>query len=225
MTNVLIVEDEQAIRRFLRAALEGDGLRVYEAETLQRGLLEAATRKPDLIILDLGLPDGDGIDFIRDLRQWSAIPVIVLSARSEESDKIAALDAGADDYLSKPFGIGYEYQNGRWIFYFHGARTGKKMRLLRKNPAVCIEMDGDHALLRADDPCDYSYAYTSVFATGLASILQTREEMRYGLDVIMRQTDPGKTFSYREDMMKAVCVVRIECDALTCRRHLATQSE
>lgn len=106
MTNVLIVEDEQAIRRFLRTALETDGLRVYEAETLQRGLLEAATRKPDLIILDLGLPDGDGIDFIRDLRQWSAIPVIVLSARSEESDKIAALDAGADDYLSKPFGIG-----------------------------------------------------------------------------------------------------------------------
>jgi len=106
VTNVLIVEDEQAIRRFLRSALEGDGLRVYEAETLQRGLLEAATRKPDLIILDLGLPDGDGTDFIRDLRQWSAIPVIVLSARSEESDKIAALDAGADDYLSKPFGIG-----------------------------------------------------------------------------------------------------------------------
>lgn len=106
MTNVLIVEDEQAIRRFLRTALEADGLRVYEAETLQRGLLDAATRKPDLIILDLGLPDGDGIDFIRDLRQWSAIPVIVLSARSEESNKIAALDAGADDYLSKPFGIG-----------------------------------------------------------------------------------------------------------------------
>ncbi|ENY3783600.1 two-component system response regulator KdpE [Citrobacter koseri] len=106
MTNVLIVEDEQAIRRFLRSALESDGLRVYEAETLSRGLLEAATRKPDLIILDLGLPDGDGIDFIRDLRQWSAIPVIVLSARSEESDKITALDAGADDYLSKPFGIG-----------------------------------------------------------------------------------------------------------------------
>jgi two-component system KDP operon response regulator KdpE len=106
VTNVLIVEDEQAIRRFLRTALEADGLRVYEAETLQRGLLEAATRKPDLIILDLGLPDGDGIDFIRDLRQWSHIPIIVLSARSEESDKIAALDAGADDYLSKPFGIG-----------------------------------------------------------------------------------------------------------------------
>ena len=105
MTNVLIVEDEQAIRRFLRTALEGDGMRVFEAETLQRGLLEAATRKPDLIILDLGLPDGDGIEFIRDLRQWSAVPVIVLSARSEESDKIAALDAGADDYLPKPFAL------------------------------------------------------------------------------------------------------------------------
>lgn len=106
MINVLIVEDEKAIRRFLRSALEDENLRVYEAETLQRGLIEAATRKPDLVILDLGLPDGDGIDFIRDLRQWSHIAVIVLSARSDEQDKIAALDAGADDYLSKPFGIG-----------------------------------------------------------------------------------------------------------------------
>jgi len=104
--NVLIVEDELAISRFLRTALEGDGLRVYDAGTLQRGLIEAATRKPDLVILDLGLPDGDGIDFIREVRQWSQMPIIVLSARTEESDKIAALDAGADDYLSKPFGIG-----------------------------------------------------------------------------------------------------------------------
>jgi len=104
--NILIVEDEQAIVRFVRVALEADGLRVHEAQTLQRGLLEAATRKPDAIILDLGLPDGDGLDFIRDLRQWSQTPIIVLSARVEEQDKIAALDAGADDYLSKPFGIG-----------------------------------------------------------------------------------------------------------------------
>ncbi|SFR02241.1 MULTISPECIES: two-component system response regulator KdpE [unclassified Enterobacter] len=106
MISVLIIEDEQAIVRFLRTALEADGLRVYDAGTLSRGLLDAATRKPDLVILDLGLPDGDGIDFIRDFRQWSQVPVIVLSARSEEFDKIAALDAGADDYLSKPFGIG-----------------------------------------------------------------------------------------------------------------------
>ena len=106
MINVLIVEDELAISRFLRTALEGDGLRVHEAGTLQRGLIEAATRKPDLVILDLGLPDGDGIDFIREVRQWSQMPILVLSARTEETDKIAALDAGADDYLIKPFGIG-----------------------------------------------------------------------------------------------------------------------
>ncbi|MGD8106810.1 two-component system response regulator KdpE [Pantoea sp. FN0302] len=106
MTSVLIVEDEKEIRRFLRVALENEALRVYDSETLQRGLMEAATRKPDLVILDLGLPDGDGIDFIRDFRQWSSVPVIVLSARSEEQDKIMALDAGADDFLTKPFGVG-----------------------------------------------------------------------------------------------------------------------
>ncbi len=102
---VLIVEDEQAIRRFVRAALEAEGHRVHEADALQRGLLEAGTRKPDLIILDLGLPDGDGVDFIRDLRTWSGMPVLVLSARVEEYDKVEALDAGADDYLIKPFGV------------------------------------------------------------------------------------------------------------------------
>ena len=102
---VLIVEDEQAIRRFVRAALEGEGYRAHEVDTLQRGLVEAGTRKPDLVILDLGLPDGDGVDFIRDLRAWSGTPVLVLSARVEEYDKVEALDAGADDYLIKPFGV------------------------------------------------------------------------------------------------------------------------
>ncbi|MBF4929583.1 response regulator, partial [Cronobacter sakazakii] len=106
MISVLIVEDEKEIRRFLRTALESEGLRVYDAETLQRGLIEAATLKPDLVILDLGLPDGDGIDFVRDYRQWSQTPVIVLSSRSDEQDKIAALVAGADDSLAKSFGIG-----------------------------------------------------------------------------------------------------------------------
>jgi len=106
VTTVLIVEDEKEIRRFLRIALEGESLRVFDADTLQRGLIEAATRKPDLVILDLGLPDGDGSEFIREVRQWSTMPVIVLSARSDEQDKIAALDAGADDFLTKPFGIG-----------------------------------------------------------------------------------------------------------------------
>lgn len=103
---IILVEDEQQIRRFVRSALEGEGCQVFEAETAQRGLIETGTRQPDLIILDLGLPDRDGIEFIRDLRTWSELPVLILSARSLESDKIAALDAGADDYLVKPFGVG-----------------------------------------------------------------------------------------------------------------------
>lgn len=106
MHTILIVEDEKEIRRFLRIALEGEGFRVFDADTLTRGLIEAATRKPELVILDLGLPDGDGSQFIREVRQWSSMPVIVLSARSDEQDKITALDAGADDFLSKPFGVG-----------------------------------------------------------------------------------------------------------------------
>jgi two-component system KDP operon response regulator KdpE len=106
VSNALLVEDEPHIRRFVRGALEHEGWHVHEAATLRRGLIEAGTRKPDLIILDLGLPDGDGVDFIADLRQWSAVPVIVLSARVNEEEKIRALDAGADDYLTKPFGVG-----------------------------------------------------------------------------------------------------------------------
>ena len=103
--SILIVEDEQQIRRFLRTALESEGCRVHEAGTAEQGLIEAGTRKPDLVILDLGLPDRDGVEFVRDLRNWSQLPVLVLSARGEESDKVIALDAGADDYLSKPFGM------------------------------------------------------------------------------------------------------------------------
>jgi len=102
----IVVEDERHIRRFVRTALETEKWRVFEAETMKQGLVEAGTRKPDVVILDLGLPDGDGVDFIRDLRTWSTTPVIVLSARVDETQKIAALDAGADDYLTKPFGVG-----------------------------------------------------------------------------------------------------------------------
>ncbi|AMP10850.1 two-component system response regulator KdpE [Collimonas sp. NPDC087041] len=102
----LLVEDEPQIRRFVRAALESEGWQIFEAETMQRGLIDCGTRKPNLVILDLGLPDGDGVDFILDVRKWSRVPIIVLSARVNEADKIRALDAGADDYLSKPFGVG-----------------------------------------------------------------------------------------------------------------------
>lgn len=102
----LIIEDEPQIRRFVRMALETEGWQTFESETMQRGLIDAGTRKPDLIILDLGLPDGDGVDFILDVRKWSSVSIIVLSARVNEQDKIRALDAGADDYLTKPFGVG-----------------------------------------------------------------------------------------------------------------------
>lgn len=99
----LLIEDEPQIRRFVRMALEEEKWQVFEAETMRRGLIESGTRKPNLVIVDLGLPDGDGIEFIRDVRKWSAVPIIVLSARLDETDKIRALDAGADDYLTKPF--------------------------------------------------------------------------------------------------------------------------
>jgi two-component system KDP operon response regulator KdpE len=102
----ILIEDERQIRRFVRTALEAEGWSVHEAETMRQGLTDARTRRPDLIILDLGLPDGDGVEFLHDFRSWSKVPVIVLSARVGEQDKIAALDAGADDYLTKPFGVG-----------------------------------------------------------------------------------------------------------------------
>lgn len=102
---VLMIEDEPEIRRFVRMALQSEGLEVFEAVTLQRGLIDAATRRPELVVLDLGLPDGDGLDFIREFRGWSQAPIVVLSAREGEERKVQALDAGADDYLVKPFGV------------------------------------------------------------------------------------------------------------------------
>ena len=103
---VLLIEDERQIRRFLGATLGSHGYRMLAADTGAEGLTEAAAWQPDIVILDLGLPDMDGLEVLRRLREWSAVPVIVLSARGQEGDKVAALDAGADDYVSKPFGPG-----------------------------------------------------------------------------------------------------------------------
>jgi two-component system, OmpR family, KDP operon response regulator KdpE len=103
---VVLIEDEPQIRRFLRATLGSSGYRLHEATSGEDGLIEAATRQPDVVILDLGLPDIDGLQVIRRLREWSTVPIIVLSARGQEGDKVAALDAGADDYVSKPFAVG-----------------------------------------------------------------------------------------------------------------------
>lgn len=103
---ILMVEDDPQIRRFLRATLAAEGYRFQEALTAQEGLTQAASHQPDLILLDLGLPDQDGLEVIAGVRQWSRVPILVLSARGQEKDKIAALDRGADDYVAKPFTVG-----------------------------------------------------------------------------------------------------------------------
>jgi two-component system, OmpR family, KDP operon response regulator KdpE len=103
---IIVIEDEPQLRRVLRATLEANGFRCVGTDSAGQGLLDAQTYRPDLLLVDLGLPDRDGIEVIRGVRKWSAVPIIVLSARSQETDKIAALDAGADDYVTKPFTVG-----------------------------------------------------------------------------------------------------------------------
>lgn len=105
-TVIVVIEDDPQIRRFLRTGLDAHGFEIHEADTGRQGLTVAATHKPDVIILDLGLPDINGIDVVKQLREWTARPIVILSARDKEADKVAALDAGADDYVVKPFGIG-----------------------------------------------------------------------------------------------------------------------
>ncbi len=147
---ILVVEDEADIRRFVRLTLQAEGHEVHEAATLQRGLIEAGTRRPDLVVLDLGLPDGDGVDLIRDLRQWSAVPVIVLSARSAEASKIEALDAGADDYLVKPFGSGELMARVRAQLRRHRAQTPAGESLIRFGEVV-VDL-ARHQVQRAGEP-------------------------------------------------------------------------
>ena len=141
----LLVEDERQIRRFVRTALEAEGWQVFEAETMKQGLIDAGTRKPDLVILDLGLPDGNGVDFIRDLRGWSSVPVVVLSARVEETDKIAALDAGADDYLTKPFGVGELLARVRAMLRRQAAPTAGSAAVFRFGD---VEVDQANRIVR-----------------------------------------------------------------------------
>ena len=149
--SVLVVEDDADIRRFVRMALASEGFAVDEADGYRRGLIDAGTRRPDLVVLDLGLPDGDGVEWIRELRGWSAMPVVVLSARDREIDKIAALDAGADDYLVKPFGVGELLarvraqlrrktlhggaQNGETVVEFGGVRIDLARRVVERDGA------------------------------------------------------------------------------------------
>jgi two-component system KDP operon response regulator KdpE len=136
---VLVVEDEPEIRQFLRSSLASEGYRVIEASTAQRGALDARTQKPDTAIIDLGLPDGDGLEVIRDIREWSPMPIIVLSARTHERAKIEALDAGADDYITKPFGIGELFARVR-VALRHSVRSLERLGPIRLGDAV-VDLD------------------------------------------------------------------------------------
>ena len=146
IAQVLLVEDEPEMRRFLRAALTSRGYKVHEASTMAEAVMLATSHQPDLVLLDLGLPDGDGLTFLRQLREWSQAPVIVLSARGREDDKVDALDAGADDYLTKPFGTGELLARMRVALRHREASKGPEL------PAVLrfgeLELDQGKRLVR-----------------------------------------------------------------------------
>jgi two-component system KDP operon response regulator KdpE len=145
---ILVIEDEPQIRHFLRTTLVAEGYRVIEAETGERGAIEAATHKPDLVMVDLGLPDIDGIEVVKRIRAWSTLPILILSARNAEADKVSALDAGADDYVTKPFAMGELTARIR-VALRHAARgaqqdAGGTVHLGE------IEVDLEHRLVRAE---------------------------------------------------------------------------
>jgi two-component system, OmpR family, KDP operon response regulator KdpE len=132
---ILIIEDEPEIRLFLRTSLSVEGYRIAESTTGRRGLIDAGTHKPDLAIVDLGLPDVDGLEVIRRIREWSSMPIVVLSARAQERSKIEALDAGANDYVTKPFGIGELLARVRAALRYM-IRPGSGKQVLRLSGAI-----------------------------------------------------------------------------------------
>lgn len=182
---VVIIEDEPQIRRFVRSALEAEGWQVHEADTAKKGLIEAGTRKPDLLVLDLGLPDSDGLSLIRDVRGWSAVPIIVLSARSGETDKIIALDAGADDYLTKPFGVGELLARVRANLRRPRAAAGDGTARDAGDPTFCfgeVEVDRQARLVRRAGTevhlTPIEYRLLSVLMANAGRVLTHRQLLR-----------------------------------------------
>ena len=151
---VLVVEDDSEIRRFVRSALEAEHYRVTEAETVRRAVIEAGTRKPDMAVLDLGLPDEDGVAFIREVRGFTSMPILVLSARTDEADKVRALDAGADDYLTKPFGVAELTARLRAMLR-RGARTPESGATVVRFGDVSVDLP-NRVLTRAGEPVHFT---------------------------------------------------------------------
>ena len=159
-TIVLVIDDEPQIRRLLRVTLEANGYAVFDAATGRDGIVQAAQCRPEIILLDLGLPDMDGVDVLKRIREWSRVPVIILSVRDREHDKIAALDAGADDFVTKPFGNGEllarlrtslrrsQPQPADAIFRAGKIEIDLAARVVRKNGAVMKLTPTEYALLR-----------------------------------------------------------------------------
>lgn len=166
---VLVIEDEVPIRRFLRTALTNHGYQLVEAGTAQEGLARATLKLPDLIILDLGLPDRDGQDVIRELRGWTSLPILILSARGQESDKVKALDGGADDYLTKPFGVSELLARLR-VLLRHTTTVGEKQDALFTSGDLKVDLIKRQVWVGADEvhltPIEYKLLTTLVKYAG-----------------------------------------------------------
>lgn len=178
---IAIIEDEPPIRRFLRASLSVEGFRVIEATTFEEGLRVVTQQMPALVLLDLGLPDGDGIDLVRQIREWSMVPIVVISARGQENSKIAALDAGADDYLTKPFGVGELLARMR-VALRHSTRS------LSGKPADAVVTVGDlnidferHVVSKASQEVKLTkieYDLLAVLASNLGKVVTHRQLLK-----------------------------------------------
>lgn len=177
---ILVVEDDPPIRRFLKTGLGAHGFQVFEADTGRQGLVEAGTRKPDLIILDLGLPDMNGVEVVKAVREWTARPIIILSARYAEQNKIEALDAGADDYLTKPFGLGELLARIRVALRHSPADRGNIQHEVFRTGSLKVDLR--NRLVYMDDQevhlTPIQYRLLSVLARNAGKVLTHRQLLR-----------------------------------------------
>ncbi|WP_349615930.1 response regulator [Azotobacter salinestris] len=178
---ILLVEDDRQIRELVAATLEGEGYTIIEAGTAAQGAVEAGACKPDLLILDLGLPDRNGINFIRDYRIWSAVPILILSARSQEISKVTALDAGADDYLTKPFGV--------------SELLARVRALLRRSPSE--EREQLEPIIEFGD-CRIDCVHRAVTRAGEPLHLT---DIQYRL-LILLASNPGRVLTHRQLLLQ-----------------------